>query len=239
VKNANNRKKYILEAAIALFTIMRRYDMDEATASRLVDRAFNAGFKCEGAVQGGAEYQRDSIAQCGDLLGAWHSRPGYTLSSGAPAPIPLRKGRKSLLTLAKGTSGVLDADALLVLMIKRKMLRKTRTGLWLPVRRVAAPTSLDRASTARAVMMMDRLLTTIEKNSKEGYRKSTVLLDVCASVPRLPARYLTDFRRFSNAQGQLFAATIDDWLESRNLTKSARSARSSREAGVVAFAFHR
>jgi hypothetical protein len=62
---------------------------------------------------------------------------------------------------------------------------------------------------------------------------------VMARVPKLPARELAEFKRFAKSQGLIFAKTMDDWLESRNLQSSKKRTTGTREAGVVAFAFQR
>ena len=84
--------------------------------------------------------------------------------------------------------------------------------------------------------MMERLLRTIAYNSDLKYR-GDVLLDVMAHVPRLPAREVPRFKRFSKAQGLMFAKTVDDWLESRSLPRLTRNRVPTREVGIVAFAF--
>ena len=85
--------------------------------------------------------------------------------------------------------------------------------------------------------MMGRLIRTIAYNTGLKYR-GPVLLEVMAQVPKLPTRDIPEFRRFTKAHGLIFAKTVDDWLESRNILRSKRRRISTREAGIVAFAFH-
>ena len=49
---------------------------------------------------------------------------------------------------------------------------------------------------------------------------------------------IPQFKKFTKAQGLIFAKTVDDWLESRNTPRVKRNRTSTREAGIVAFAFH-
>jgi hypothetical protein len=87
--------------------------------------------------------------------------------------------------------------------------------------------------------MIERLLRTVAHNSERNYRGKDLLLEVLAQVPRLPARDVAQFRKFSKAQGLLFAKAVDDWLESRNIRKLGARQLPTREAGIVAFAFNR
>jgi hypothetical protein len=73
-------------------------------------------------------------------------------------------------------------------------------------------------------------------NSERNYR-GEVLLEVLAQVPRLPARDISAFKKFSKAQGLTFVLSVDDWLESRNIPRSNRKRVPTREVGVIAFAF--
>jgi hypothetical protein len=122
-------------------------------------------------------------------------------------------------------------------LIARKLVRKAGGNNWVPKAKVVAPSGFDHAQTLRTATMMERLLRTIAHNSKLKYR-GAVLLEVMAQVSRLPARDLPQFRKFTKAQGLIFAKTVDDWLESRNIPRSSRDRASTREAGIVAFAFH-
>jgi hypothetical protein len=85
---------------------------------------------------------------------------------------------------------------------------------------------------------MDYLLRTVAYNSARHYRGAT-LLEVMARVPRLPTSDIADFKSFAKSQGLIFAKTMDDWLESRNVLSTKKRRASTREAGIVAFAFER
>ena len=85
--------------------------------------------------------------------------------------------------------------------------------------------------------MLERLLRTIAHNSRLKY-KGAVLLEVMAQVKGLPAKDIPQFKKLAKSQGLIFAKTVDDWLESRNVPISKRKRVNSHEAGIVAFAFH-
>jgi hypothetical protein len=107
----------------------------------------------------------------------------------------------------------------------------------MPKGKIVSPSGLDHAQTLRTATMMDRLIRTIAHNTRLKYR-GPVLLEVMAQVPKLPARDIAEFKRFTKVHGLIFAKTVDDWLESRNILRSKRQSIPTREAGIVAFAFH-
>jgi hypothetical protein len=122
-------------------------------------------------------------------------------------------------------------------LLARRLLRKLTNGRWVPKSKVVAPSGLDHSQILRASTMIGRLLSTIAHNTALKYR-GDVLFEVTSQVPRLPNRDLAAFKKFAKAQGLIFAKTVDDWLESRNLRKGSRKKIRSREAGIIAFAFH-
>jgi hypothetical protein len=85
--------------------------------------------------------------------------------------------------------------------------------------------------------MMERLLRTIVHNSERQYKGNDLLLEVMAQVPNLPARDLAEFKKVAKSQGLIFARTMDDWLESRNLRLTEAKRVSTREVGIIAIAF--
>ena len=121
--------------------------------------------------------------------------------------------------------------------MSRKMLRRTSLGAWIPRSKIVAPSGLDDAQILRAATMIGRLVRTIAHNTERKYR-GDVLFEVMAQVPRLPTHEIPRFKRFTKAQGLIFAKTVDDWLESRNLRPSPRKSMPSKEAGIIAFAYH-
>jgi hypothetical protein len=122
-------------------------------------------------------------------------------------------------------------------LIRRKLLVRTSDGKWLPKASVLKPGGLDRPQAERTAAMVHRLLRTVSHNSVRRYQGNDLLFEVITRVPRLAARDLPAFKRFTRIQGMVFARSVDEWLESRNLSKSVGRAKNAREAGVVVFAY--
>jgi hypothetical protein len=141
------------------------------------------------------------------------------------------------MRLASQVVGQTEAREVAESLISRKLVRQVEKNTWLPKAKVVAPSGFDHAQTLRTATMMERLLKTISYNSRLKYR-GAVLLELMAQVSRLPATEIPQFKKFTKAQGLIFAKTVDDWLESRNIPRSKRKRTSTREAGIVAFAFY-
>lgn len=181
--------------------------------------------------------QAPAISRCADVCTRWHLEKTYVDRSGKPRPLTWNGKRGTLLRLATMTVGRASAREIIDELIARRLLKKLPNGSWLPKSKVVAPSGLDQSQILRASTMIGRLLRTVAHNTAKKYR-GDVLLEVTAQVPRLPAGDLRAFKRFSKAQGLIFAKVVDDWLESRNLRKTRTSKTRSHEAGIVAFAFH-
>ena len=188
-------------------------------------------------------YQRPSrefrpITGMADLCTRWHIEKAYVDKFGKPKPLTWNGRAGGLLKLAQRVNGKANARAVVLDLIARKLIRKTIAGTWIPKAQIVSPSGLDSAQVLRTATMMDYLLRTIAYNSDRHYRGAT-LLEVMARVPKLPTRNLAEFKRFAKSQGLIFAKTMDDWLESRNLQSTKKKSAATREAGVVAFAFQR
>jgi hypothetical protein len=173
-----------------------------------------------------------------DVCTRWHIEESYVDKAGKPKPLTWNGRTGGLLKLAQRVSGKANARRVVLQLIARKLVRQTSSGHWIPKAQIVSPSGLDSAQILRTATMMDYLLRTIAYNSARRYRGAT-LLEVMARVPALPARELSEFRKFARSQGLIFAKTMDDWLESRNISSTNKRTKRPREAGVVAFAFER
>lgn len=181
--------------------------------------------------------QAPAISRCADVCTRWHLEKAFVGKDGSPRPLTWDGKRGSLLKLAILVVGRSSSHEIIKELMTRKLLKKLPNGSWIPKSKVIAPSGLDNSQILRASTMIGRLLRTIAHNTELKYR-GDVLFEVTAQVPRLPSSDLPAFKRVTKAQGLIFAKTVDDWLESRNLRKSRRKKVRSREAGVIAFAFH-
>jgi len=218
----------------AVCELMRSYGIPKKVAEREFKIALERGYAV-GSMSPSREIR--PISRLADVCTRWHLEKGFTNSDGSPRPLSWNGRTGTLLRLARLVVGPEEAREVTEGLISRRLVRQVEKNTWLPKAKVVAPSGFDHAQTLRTATMMERLLRTIAHNTKLKYRGS-VLLEVMAQVSRLPASELPHFKKFTKAQGLIFAKTVDDWLESRNIPLARRSRTSTREAGIVAFAFH-
>jgi hypothetical protein len=178
----------------------------------------------------------DLVTNMADLCRRWHFETSYVDKLGNPRALTWNGKTGTLLSLARKVNGSKKARSVIENLISRKHIRRVRSGGWLPKTQVVAPSGLDAAQGHRASAMVERLYRTISYNSERRYR-GEVLLEVMAQVPRLPVREIRAFKKFAKAQGLIFAMSVDDWLESRNIPRTKAGRIPTRQAGVIAFAF--
>ncbi len=229
------RATYLRHAMTAICELMCSYGINKRKAREYVQHSIERGYQ-RGTSRLSQEAQ--PLSQMSDVLSRWHFERAYLGEDGKPRPLTWNGSSGSLLTLVTRVNGRQNSRLLVKELISRKLISRNRGGLWLPVERVLKPSGLDAAQSLRAAHMIDGLLRTIAYNSQRGYR-GEIQLDLLATVPRLPSRYIRDFKRFTRAQGMGFIRTVDDWLESRNVDRSRRNRGPTREVGVVTYTFHK
>lgn len=218
----------------AVCELMRSYGIPKAMAEREFKIALERGYAV-GSLSPSREIR--PISRLADVCTRWHLDKHFTESDGSPRPLTWNGKSGTLLRLARFAVGPDEARDVTESLIARRLVRQVAKNTWLPKAKVVAPSGFDHAQTLRTATMMERLLRTIAHNSRLRYR-GAVLLEVMAQVSRLPASEIPQFKKFTKAQGLIFAKTVDDWLESRNIPRAKRNRTSTREAGIVAFAFH-
>ena len=227
-------KKLFAEVVQAACELVRSNGVPEMEVQELLDRAFNSAYA---APERRAVRELTPISAMSTITGTWHIDKNCVDKLGRPKPLTWNGKRGTLLNFARRIVGNEKARSAVEQLVTRKLLIRTQTGDWLPRSDVLRPRGLDRAQILRAAVMFQRLLRTISHNSSRNYRGKDLLFEVMTRVPRLPSAKLPTFKAFVRAQGMVYVRNIDDWLESRNLTKKKRGSRGSREAGVVVFAF--
>lgn len=229
----NKRAKYLGEALVAVCELMRSYGISKKVAEREFRDALRRGYAV-GSLRPSRQVR--PITLLADVWGRWFIDKRFVDKNGAPRSLTWNGERGTLITLVREVVGKEAARTVIDEMLTRRLLRKTSGGGWIPKSKVVAPSGIDDAQIRRTATMMGRLLRTVAYNSELKYR-GEVLLEVMVQVPRLPARDILKFKRFAKAQGLIFARSVDDWLESRNLQRTNRNSTPVREAGIVAFAF--
>jgi hypothetical protein len=227
------RVEYFGGAMTALCELMSTFGISRETTEMQFRVALERGY-ARGMLPPSREGR--PITRMADLCRRWYFEKAYLDKDGRPRELTWNGNTGTLLKLAQRVNGKKHAKEVVAELVSRKLVRRTRSGAWIPKAQVVAPSGLDSAQVLRTATMVERLLRTVAYNSERNYR-GNVLLEVLAQVPRLPAREILSFKKFAKAQGLVFAMSVDDWLESRNLPRSKRHRSPSREAGVVAFAF--
>jgi len=217
----------------ALCEVMSSFGIPRETAEVQLRIALEKGY-ATGTVP--PSHEGRPITRMADVCRRWYFEKAYVDKNGKPRALTWDGKAGTLLKLAERVNGKEHARGVVLQLVSRKLVRRTREGTWIPRAQVVAPSGLDSAQVLRTATMVERLLRTVVYNSERNYR-GDVLLEVLAQVPRLPSRDILPFKKFAKAQGLIFAMSVDDWLESRNLPRSSRKRIPTREAGVVAFAF--
>lgn len=229
-----SRVLFLSGALVAICELMSSFGISKLVARDQFEAALKRGFE-KGKHRPSKQYR--PITNLADLCSRWHIEKSYVDRAGNPRALTWNGRTGSLLKLARLVNGDRRARIVVEDLIARKLVVKTKDGKWLPRSQIVAPEGFDDAQFLRTATMMERLLRTIAHNTERRYRGKSLLLEVMAQVPNLPTREIRDFRKFAKSQGLVFAKTMDDWLESRNVKLTLRRRQSTREAGIVAFAF--
>src|SRR5688572_15326545 len=180
----------------AVCELMRSYGISKKAAENEFQAALKRGYSVG---QMRPSRQVRPITRLADVWGRWYIDKKYVDKRGEPIPLTWNGRNGSLLSLAKQVVGAKSSREVIEEMFSRRLLRKTKAGAYIPKSKVVTPSGIDTAQIRRTATMMEHLLRTIAHNSDLRYR-GDVLLEVMAQVPRLPAREISQFRKFSKAQ---------------------------------------
>jgi hypothetical protein len=233
VSSKKQRVEYFGSALAALCELMCSYGLSRQTTQEQLAIALKKGY-----ATARARHIRDAgpLSKMADICRRWYIEKSYVDKLGRPKALTWNGKTGTLLTLAQRVSGKKSAKIVIANLISHKHIRRVPSGGWIPKAQIVAPSGLNSAQVLRAATMFERLLRTVAYNSELGYR-GDVLLEVMAQVPRLPARDIRSFKKFAKTQGLIFAMSVDDWLESRNIPRNKQKTVPLRQAGVIAFAF--
>ncbi len=210
----------------ALCELMCSFGISRETTQKQFEIALERGYAA-GRLRPSRE--PGPITRMADLCRRWYFEKSYVDKIGKPRALTWNGRTGTLLKLARTSewkeerkSGYCESD------FAQTYSPHPCPAAWIPRAQVVAPSGLDSAQVLRTATMVERLLRTVAYNSERNYR-GDVLLEVMAQVPRLPARDIWSFKKFAKAQGLIFAMSVDDWLESRNIPRSqAKSHPNSR-----------
>lgn len=179
----------------------------------------------------------DTVA--GAVLRAWHRDEAYIDDEARPIPLKLAGRARSLTALMRQQDPECDANALAKDMLAVGLIRKSRSGDYLPTRESATIRQLHPLLIDHVAKSVMRLVETVYRNT-DPLVSSTPLIERYAHVPDLDPADAKEFATFAQQQGAAYLAAIDDWLETRRVkagTGKRRHSGSKVAAGVHLVAY--
>lgn len=176
----------------------------------------------------------------GSVLHRWNRNPRYLDAEARPFPLRLRGPAPSVHALFRAERRASDFPQGLKQMESAGLIRRTRSGHYLPCKDLILLHSLTPEMVGNLALSINRLIETLLQNTATKRQKGSRLIERNALVPDLPRRYLEEFKVFSREQGAALVSTMNDWLENRREGKSKPRRESNAatvSAGIHVFAF--
>jgi len=222
------------QALTAIFVFMLNNGLQTrellAVCTRALERAEDRALRGRMTPSGG-------LATASLVLHAWHRDRRYLNGRAAPRAIPLLGPAPSVEALIRVQRRRGDAAAIARHLRRLRLVVPCGRSLYRPTSDIAVISSHNPLIFQHAARAVSTLLETVTQNVSKS-AQSAPLIERTAEVPDLPRRHVAAFQRFSQRQGWLLLRTINDWLESRRIRRSARRpGRSVVRAGVHLYAY--
>src|SRR4051812_15494220 len=147
MKRLNAKESAVLTSAVtAICEIMRTIGISKVAAQRQLALALIRGYE-RGPHRPGV--QPRPITQLADVCTRWHIERAYADKFGKPKPLTWNGRTGSLLKLAAKVAGKDRAPNIVRLLISRRLVRRTHTGLWIPKSQIVSPKGFDSAQALR------------------------------------------------------------------------------------------
>jgi hypothetical protein len=176
----------------------------------------------------------------GSVLHRWHRNSMYLDGEARPFPIRATGKAPSIEALFQAENRKQYYRKGIDHMRKAGLVRRTKTGLYLPCNDSILLHALTPEMVANVALAMNRLMTTLLYNTASSRQREERLIERNALVTDLPKRKLKEFIRFSREQGAALVSTMNDWLEHGRADEESirpRSKRSANTVGIHVFAF--
>ena len=173
------------------------------------------------------------------LLRLWHRDSRYIDSEAKPKPLPLAKGRNNLHAAIRRIDSHADANEILDEMKAVGLIRKVRSGLYLPTSESAVVSKLHPLATDHIAKLVVRLVSTVSRNVSQS-PKSLSLIERHAYTPDLSWSEREAFAEFTRLQGIAYLESVDNWLEQRRVRRAVARQKESTKgvpASVHLFAY--
>lgn len=176
--------------------------------------------KAESRARLGGMAPSGGLATAALVLHAWHRDRRYLNGRAAPKAVRLLGSAPSVEALIRVQRRRGDAAAIARHLKRLRLVVPCGHGLYRPTSDIAVISRHNPLIFQHAARAVSTLLETVTQNVNTSSR-SAPLIERMAEVPDLPRRHVAAFQRFSQRQGLLLLRTINDWLESRRVRRSA------------------
>lgn len=171
------------------------------------------------------------------VLDAWHRDRRYLRPGGTPKAVPLFGPAPSVEALIRRQRAQQSASAIARRLRAVQLIVPCGRSLYKPASDSAVISARDPLVLQHAARTLSTLVQTVRQNVS-GARTVAPLIERFAEVPDLPKRHVKAFQAFTHVQGRTFLRTINDWLESRRVTRSARKkSNGTVRAGIHTYAY--
>jgi hypothetical protein len=171
------------------------------------------------------------------VLDAWHRDRRYLKAGGTPKAVPLLGPAPSVEALVRRQRPSRSASEIARRLRTVQLVVPCGGRLYKPASDVAVISARDPLVLQHAARALSTLAQTVGQNVS-GTRTRAPLLERFAEVPDLPRRHVKAFQAFTHLQGRTFLRTVNDWLESRRIERSARKkSNGTVRAGIHTYAY--
>jgi hypothetical protein len=174
------------------------------------------------------------LHRLGSVMRTWHRETAFLSRDGSPRSLPTT-GSHSLSSLVRRYYPAALTERVIAKLQKTKMVRRTRSGHWVPIVDHAQISLLSGEVLSHVSDGVSRFVETVLHNMKSK-KEAERFFERSCKVHRLPASEISAFRSFVRQQASAYLVAIDDWLESKIVTVNSRK-RSLCSAGVFTFAY--
>lgn len=199
----------------------------------IADRAIS-----EAAQRNKRTSHRDDIdlAIASRVLDSWHRNNRYIDDNAKPKAIPLYGRAPSVEALVKLENGSRNPVDFVRRLRSSGFLLRSAASSYKPVARIAVVGGINPLIQQYVAHSSAMLLRTIRYNASASRRRPR-LIERFAEVPDLPARYVAEFREFTQEQGWAMLRTVNDWLELRRARRTGKSGIRTVRAGLHLYAY--
>jgi len=222
------------QALTAIFVFMLANGLQTRELLAVCTRALG---KAEDRTKRGQMTPSGGLAIASLVLHAWHRDRRYLSGRATPRAIPLLGPAPSVEALIRVQRRKGDAATIARHLKRLRLVVPCGRSLYRPTSDMAVISSHNPLIFQHAARAVSTLLETVTRNVSNA-SQSAPLIERTAEVPDLPRKHVAAFQRFSQRQGWLLLRTVNDWLESRRMPRSARGrGRSVVRAGVHLYAY--